>query len=43
MVKRLDIQTLIKVDGGSDPNSLFFFFGIRLFSLDAMAKQTPYR
>ena len=22
--KRLDIQTLIKVDGGSNPNSLFF-------------------
>ena len=33
-VKRLDIQTLIKVDGGSNPNSLFF--GIRFFSFDAM-------
>ena len=25
-VKRLDIQTLIKVDGGSNPNSVIFFF-----------------
>ena len=30
-VKRLDIQTLIKVGGGSNPNSLLFFFGIRFF------------
>ena len=33
-VKRIDIQTLIKVDGGSNPNSFFFsffLFGIRLF------------
>ena len=39
-VKRLDIQTLIKVDGGSNPN--YLFLGIRFFSFDAMAKQTPY-
>ena len=39
-VKRLDIQTLIKVDGGSNP---ILFFGIRFFSFDAMAKRTPYR
>ena len=33
-VKRLDIQTLIKEGGGSNPE---------FFSFDAMAKQTPYR
>ena len=42
-VKRLEILTLIKVDGGSNPNSFFLFFEIRVFSFDAMAKHTPYR
>ena len=40
-VKRLLVQTLIKVDGGSNPNSLFL--ELDFFSFDAMAKQTPYR
>ena len=39
-VKRLDIQTLIKVGGGSNP---IFFFLRFFFSFDAMAKQSPYR
>ena len=42
-VKRLDIQTLIKVGGGPNPNFLFFFFKYDSFSFDVMAKQTPYR
>ena len=37
-VKRLDIQTLIKVGGGSNPTFLLDFF-----SFDAITKQTPYR
>ena len=42
-VKRLDIQTLIKVGGGSNPNFLFSFLNKMFFSFDVMAKQTPYR
>ena len=41
-VKRLDIQTLIKVGGGSNPNFLFFLNMI-FFSFDVMVKQTSYR
>ena len=41
-VKRLDIQTLIIVGGGSNPIFLFFLNNI-FFSFDVMAKQTPYR
>ena len=41
-VKRLDIQTLIKVGGSSIP--IFFSFLNKIFfSFDVMAKQTPYR
>ena len=42
VVKRLNIQTLVKVGGGSNLNfflSFFYFF----FSFDDMAKQTPFR
>ena len=43
-VKRLDIQTLVKVGGGSNLNFFLSFYLIRFFfSFDAMAKQTPFR
>ena len=42
-VKRFDIQTLIKVGGGSNPNFLFFLNKMFFFSFDVMAKQTSYR
>ena len=41
-VKRLDIQTLVKVGGGSNLNFFLSFF-LLFFSFDAMAKQTPFR
>ena len=41
-VKRLDIQNLIKVGGGSNPNFLFLMNKI-FFSFEVLAKQTPYR
>ena len=41
VVKRLDIQSIIKVGGGSNPN--FLFLNKFFFSFDVIAKQTPYR
>ena len=40
-LKPLDIQTLIIVGGGSNPN--FLFSKLDFFLFDAMAKQTAYR